>query len=63
MVTKEKSEKDLLEEISSKLDILILLISLQRKDKKQQKKILNNYKGPLSKRDIERITGIDRHGF
>jgi len=58
-----KSEKKLLEEISQKLDLLILITSLGGKSKGEQKKILKNYKGPLSKRELERITGIDRHEF
>jgi len=59
----EKTEKQLLEEINSKLDILILINSLQAKSKEEQKRILTAYRGPLSKRELERITGIDRHGF
>lgn len=61
--TKEKTEKELLQEISNKMDLLILLNSLQGKSKDEQKKILKNYKRPLSKRELESITGIDRHGF
>ena len=59
----EKSEKDILEEINNKLDILVLVMSLQNKNKDEQKKIMKNYNGSLSKRELERITGIDRHEF
>mgnify|MGYP001559090443 CR=1 FL=1 len=59
----ERTEKDILEEINNKLDMLILLQSLQGKDNIQQAKILKNYNGNLSKRELERITGIDRHLF
>jgi len=58
----EKTEK-LLEDINNKLDILILIFSLNGKDKNSQIKILKGYRGPLSKRELERITGIDRHDF
>ncbi|MEN7982357.1 MAG: hypothetical protein ABFQ65_02835 [Nanoarchaeota archaeon] len=60
---KEKSERELLEEINSKLGILILVSSLNGKSKEDQKKILKNYSGPLSKRELERITGVDRREF
>ena len=62
-MTKHKSDNELLQEINEKLDLLILLTSLNGKTKEEQKKILKNYKGPLSKRELERITGIDRHEF
>ena len=60
---KEKNEKDLLEEINNKLEILILVSSLQGNDKDQKIKILKNYCGKLSKRELEKITGFDRRGF
>jgi len=60
---KNKTEKEILQEMNKKLDILILLTSLQNKEKKEQKKILKNYKGNLSKRELEKATGIDRHEF
>ena len=60
---KEKNERKLLEEINERLETLVLLISLQGKDKKDQKKILEKYTGIMSKRELERITGIDRHDF
>ena len=63
MVKKEKSEKEILQEINEKLDLLILLTSLNGKSKEEQIKILKNYEGPLSKRELERATGIDRHEF
>ncbi|MCH7568648.1 MAG: hypothetical protein IIA87_04465 [Nanoarchaeota archaeon] len=61
----KKSETHLLEEISLKLDILILINSISGKEGKEAKKILNNFAktSKLSKREIERITGIDRHNF
>ena len=58
----EKTEK-LLIDINSKLDLLILVTSLSGKNKEDQKKILKSYNGSLSKRELERITGIDRHEF
>jgi len=58
-----RTENEILEEINKKLDMLILLQSLQGKDKNQQANILKNYKGDLSKRELERITGVDRHLF
>ena len=63
MLKKILSEKEILQEINYKLDILILVTSLNGKSREEQKKILENYKGPLSKRELERITGIDRHEF
>lgn len=63
MAKKELSERDILQEISEKIDLLILIASLQGKSKEEQKKILKNYEGPLSKRDLERITNINRHEF
>jgi len=62
-MAKQKTDNDLLNEINSKLDLLVLVTSLNGKDKKEQKRILKNYEGSVSKRDLERITGIDRHGF
>lgn len=59
----EKTEKNLLVEINNKMDLLILILSLQDKEMKDQIKILKNYNGDLSKRELERITGIDRHLF
>lgn len=60
---KEKTEKELLQEINEKLDLLILVTSLHGKDSKGQIGILKKYNGPLSKRELEKITGIDRHVF
>lgn len=62
-MTKQKSDNEILQEINNKLDLLILVNSLNGKDKEEQKKILKNYEGPLSKRELEKITGIDRHEF
>jgi len=59
----QKTELKILQEISEKLDLLILITSLNGKSKEEQKKILKNYKGPFGKRELERITGINRHGF
>ena len=55
--------EEILKEIKEKLDLLILVTSLNGKTKDEQKKILKNYKGSLSKRELERITGIDRRDF
>jgi hypothetical protein len=62
-MVKKKEDNKILEEINEKLDILILITSLSGKDKTEQKKILKNYGGSLSKRELERVTGIDRHEF
>lgn len=63
MTTTNKTELDVLKEINQKLDLLTLICSLSGKDKKEQIKILKSYQGPFSKREIEKITGIDRHEF
>lgn len=63
MKKKEKSEQNLLEDINLKLNLLILLTSLQGKDKKEKVKILKHSQGSFSKRELERITGIDRRDF
>ena len=55
-----RAETETLEYIDSKLDLLVLLQSLQVKDKKQQVKALENYKGDLRKREIGLITGMDK---
>lgn len=60
---KEGINEKLLQGINDKLDVLILLMSLQGKDKKEQIKILKNCSLKLSKREIEKITRIDRHDF
>jgi len=60
---KKKTDGELLAEINDKLEILILVCSLQGKDKDERIKILKSYRGSLSKRELERITGIDRHEF
>ena len=62
-MTKQKTDTELLTELSDKLDLLILITSLNGKDKITQRKILKGYKGTLSKRELEKITGIDRHEF
>jgi len=62
-MVKEKSDNELLKEISEKIDLLILATSLNGKSKEDQKKILKKYGGPLSKRELERVIGIDRHEF
>ena len=63
MKANEKSELTLLGEINQKLEILILLISLQGRERAEKVNLLKNYDGPISKRELERITGIDRHEF
>ena len=63
MPAKERTDAEILESIEQKMDLLVLITSLSGKDKKEQIKILKSYKGPLSKRELERITGIDRHEF
>lgn len=61
MPKKPKSERELLEEINNKLDQLILVFSMRHANKVERKIISENSK--LSKREIERITGIDRKSF
>lgn len=63
MPKEENNKEKILKEINQKLDLLILVTSLSGKDKEEQKRILKNYNGPLSKRELEKITGIDRHRF
>ncbi|GEM_PF-2762094 len=58
-----KNYKELLTETNNKLDILILLSAIQGNSKNIKIKILKNYNGSISKRELERITGIDRHEF
>jgi len=58
-----KTEIELLEQINSRLEVLILVCSLQGKDKEERIKVLKSYRGPLSKRELERIAGINRHEF
>jgi len=58
---KEKSEIELLKEINEKLDKLVLVTSMKNATKSERKIIAKNSK--FSKREIERLTGIDRHEF
>ena len=61
MGRKEKNETDeLLRSINEKLKILILL-HVQGKEKEERIKILKSYKGNLSKRELEKITGVNRN--
>ena len=62
-MSKQKTDNEILREINEKLDLLILVTSLNSREKGEQIKILKNYPGPLSKRELEKITGIDRHEF
>ena len=62
-MAKQKTDNELLQEINEKLDLLILVTSLNGKNKEEQRKVLKGYAGPLSKRELERVTGIDRHEF
>lgn len=62
-VNTNNDEIDILKEISEKLDVIILLLSLQGKDESDKIKILKNYPGPLNKRKLQRITGMDRRDF
>lgn len=61
----DDATKKLLEGISSKLDTLILINSINGKEDKEVKKILKNFSknSSLSKREIEKITNIDRRKF
>jgi len=59
-----KTELSILEEINNKLSILILLNSLLGKTESEKVIFLKNIdKSGFSKRELERITGIDRHKF
>ncbi len=62
-IKKGKTELEYLESLDRKMDLLILVTSLSGKDRKEQIKLLKAYSGPLSKREIEKIVGIDRHEF
>jgi len=58
------TENEILQEISKKLDLLILVTSLQGKNEKEKVQILKNIKkSEFSKRELERFSGIDRHKF
>jgi len=60
----EETKIKILQEINNKLDLLILLASMQGKNEKDQTKILKGIKkSQFSKRELEKITGIDRHKF
>lgn len=68
MVTKQKSNKKpieaLLEELNNKIDVLILILAVQGKEEKEKIKIIKSFsRSFLSKREIEKITGVDRHKF
>ncbi len=56
----EKEQLDTLKEISKKLDQMLLLFAIQGREKEDQLKILKNYQDQFSKREIQRLTGIDR---
>lgn len=56
MTSKEKTEKELLKEISEKLDKIIALIAMQGKDVDTQIKILRGLK--LEWSEIGRLVGI-----
>lgn len=57
-------ELNVLKQINKKMDLLILLTSLQGKNEKEKIRILKNVKkSEFSKRELEHITGIDRHKF
>ena len=58
-----RSELGVLKEISKKLDLLTLVFSLNGKGKKEQIRILKFYSKLYSKRELERMTGMDRHEF
>lgn len=60
---KEKDEKGLLKIIIEKLNLLILITSLQGKSKEEKIKILKNNADSFSKRELEKISGVDRHEF
>ena len=55
----------LLKDIDMKLELLILVTSLQGKEEKEKIKILKSFakKSNISKREMETIIGVDRHKF
>lgn len=55
----EMHERELSSKINDKLEILILLTSVQRENP-EKVKARNKYRGKLSKREVERLTGVDR---
>ena len=57
----KKTTEELLEEIAEKLDKLILAVVFKNASKSERKIIAKNSK--FSKREIEKITGVDRHSF
>jgi hypothetical protein len=59
----ETSAVQLLQDISTKIDSVILLLSLQGQDREMKLRILASYQGALSKRTLAKITGLDRHEF
>ena len=60
----EETKLKYLEQINKKMDLLILLTSLQGQSEKEKIRILKNVKkSEFSKRELEKITGIDRHKF
>jgi len=63
MQIKKRTEIEVLESIETKIELLILVSSLSGKNKKEQIKILKSYDGNLSKRELERVSGVDRHEF
>lgn len=63
MKEKTKSEIMLLEEINDKLEKLLIVSALAGMDKGAKIRFLKNYDGELSKRDLEKLTGIDRNSF
>ena len=56
MTSKEKSDNQILEEISAKLDKLIAVISIEGKPVEQQLKILKNL--GFSSKEASGLTGI-----
>lgn len=63
MKKEQKSERELLEEINDKLERLLLISALSGLDADGKKRFLKNYKGNLSKRELEKLTGLNRHDF
>lgn len=60
---KQRLEIEVLESIENKIGLLVLITSLNGKSEEDQIKILKSYSGPLSKRELEKITGIGRSKF
>jgi hypothetical protein len=58
-----KTELEILVSIEDKMDRLLIVSALAGLEKQEKIRFLKSYKGKLSKRELESLTGIDRRGF